>query len=304
MEYKSVLYRTEGRLARITFSRPEKLNALSLDMEDEFLDALVQADADDEVRVIVLNAAGRSFCSGYDMSSTFIPDTPKSRRMLPTMLPDESGMELGEYLRAWRKNDLDITKTQFAISDCRKPVIAAVQGYCFGGGMFIALSCDITIAAENAVFGVPELRHISNTHFVLVGLAGWKNAMRYSLSGDHVDAQEAYRINWVNEVVPTERLEEHTLKLAKRFAMIPLETLELNKAIIRRGFDIMGYRAAMMHWPELGVLSHCSYRSDPRQKLKEATERGGMREYIKVRDEPFRPEPFGPFSENPRAPKP
>ena len=86
-----------------------------------------------------------------------------------------------------------------------KPVIAAVHGWVIGGGFWYSLACDITIAADNSVFGQPEVRHVSNTTFLFAALAGWKAAHRYGLTGDHFDAAEALRLGIVNEVVPVGR---------------------------------------------------------------------------------------------------
>ena len=89
-----------------------------------------------------------------------------------------------------------------------KPIIGAVSGWCLGAASWLALTCHITIAADDAVFGQPQVRHGANTDFIWVALAGFKNALRYSLTGDHVDAQEALRIGLVNQVVPKDQLLE------------------------------------------------------------------------------------------------
>jgi len=107
-----------------------------------------------------------------------------------------------------------------ALMRLAKPIIAAVNGWCLGGGMWYALCSDITIASERAVFGQPEVREIQNSTFLLAALAGWKVAHRYALTGDHFDAAEALRIGIVNEVVAPDALMGAATALARRIALM------------------------------------------------------------------------------------
>lgn len=176
-----------------------------------------------------------------------------------------------------------------------KPVIAAVNGWCMGGGFWYSLACDITIASEKAVFAQPEVRHISNTTFLFAALAGWKAAHRYALTGDHFDAQEALRLGVVNEVVPHEELMPRVRRLAERIAQVPEASVRLNKAITCYGLEAMGLRGGMLINGALSSLAHSSHGPE-REALMAAQQKGGLKAFLDARDGPFLPEPFGPKS--------
>ena len=176
-----------------------------------------------------------------------------------------------------------------------KPVIAAVNGWCMGGGFWYALACDITIASEKATFAQPEVRHISNTTFLFAALAGWKAAHRYALTGDHFDATEALRLGVVNEVVPHEELMPRVRKLAERIAMVPEASVRLNKAITCYGLEAMGLRGGMLVNGILSSIAHSSHGPE-REALTAAQQKGGFKGFLDARDSRFRPEPFGPKS--------
>jgi enoyl-CoA hydratase/carnithine racemase len=176
------------------------------------------------------------------------------------------------------------------------PVIAAVNGWCLGGGLWYALACDITIAADTAVFGQPEVRESQNSTFLLAALAGWKNAHRYALTGDHFDAAEALRIGIINEVVPADQLMDTATRLAKRIAKLPAQSVRINKAITTLGLEAMGLAAALNAGAALSVIAHSSADSADLDELHRIRESHGLRASLRHRDDPFRPEPGGPRS--------
>jgi enoyl-CoA hydratase/carnithine racemase len=176
-----------------------------------------------------------------------------------------------------------------------KPVIAAVHGWVMGGGFWYSLACDMTIAAADAVFAQPEVRHVSNTTFLFAALAGWKAAHRYALTGDHFDAAEALRIGIVNEVVPRAELMPKVLALAERIARVPEPSVRLNKAVTCYGLMAMGIGAGMLMNIPLSNLAHASWNSQRGEQL-EAMQTGGLKAFLEARDGAFRPEPFGPKS--------
>ena len=161
-----------------------------------FTTRLDVAEADDDARVIIITGAGRAFSSGYDIGSV----REAGEIDMDTMIA--KGSNAAEHVSRWFFNDRKMVKNQIHIFELSKPVIACVHGWCMGGGTWLALTCDMTFASEDATFGQPEVRMISNTSFLWVLMAGYKNALRYSLTGDHVDAKEAHRIGLVNEVFP------------------------------------------------------------------------------------------------------
>jgi enoyl-CoA hydratase/carnithine racemase len=284
LNYGSILYDVDGPVATITLNRPEKMNAISRELENDVADALARADADPAVRAVVLTGAGRAFCSGYDMSGEG-----------GLGVPDPEHASIAEYIAGWhRRNSLEIEHLR-QIWDLHTPVIAAVHGYCLGGGLWYSLACDITIASEDAVFGQPEVRGTSSTTFLFAALAGWKAANRYALTGDHFDAAEALRLGVVNEVVPRDRLIGRARALAQRIAMVPEPSVRINRAVTMMGLRAAGIDAGLLLNGVLNSLVHSSY--GPERGALDAIRRArGLRAMLDARDGKFRPEPFGPKS--------
>jgi enoyl-CoA hydratase/carnithine racemase len=187
-------------------------------------------------------------------------------------------------------------------TSCWKPIIAAVNGWAMGGGFWYQLAADITIASDQAVFAQPEVRHISNTTFLLGALCGWKAANRWGLTGDHFDAQEALRIGMVNEVVPHDQLMDATRALAKRIALVPEPSVRLNKSITMLGMQAAGVYSGLLLEGALGALAHSSH-NEFREKLFETQREHGLKAYLDMRDGPFQPEPMGPRSAKGRQKK-
>ncbi len=287
-EYTEVAVDQDGPVRIIAWNRPDQLNTITPNLEVEFRDALIAADKDPSVKVVIFRGAGRCFSAGYDFGNFVKP------RKWPGGLPD--GEDVGEYLERYRQTLRRSWDNQALFSEMDKPVIAQVHSWCMGGGTWYALSTDIICAADDTVFAQPEVRNINGISFVWATRAGWSNALRYSLTGDHIDAQEAYRIGVVNELYPRAELEERTMKLAKRIALLPMESIKLNKAMIRKGMDMMGYRNAHYGTLELSVLAHTAFFRDPIERFQKTGAEQGMKAYLRMRDEPFLPEPFGPRS--------
>ncbi|MDP7414175.1 MAG: enoyl-CoA hydratase/isomerase family protein [SAR202 cluster bacterium] len=287
------LYEEKGPVRLITLNRPEALNSIGEGMEEELHHALDVAEADETARVIILTGAGRAFSAGYDMASV---------REAADTDPDSmiaKGSSAAQHINRWFYNDRKMLKNQTHIFEFSKPVIACVHGWCMGGGTWLSLTCDMTFCSEDAVFGQPEVRHISNSSFLWVLMAGYKNALRYSLTGDHIDAQEAFRIGLVNEVFPDrDAMMAEAFRLAERISMITPETVAANKYIATLGLEMMGLRNAITTNWLLSSIAHSSQRPDfNRREMMEAAMENGMRGFLGVRDGPFQPEPFGPRSE-------
>ncbi len=275
---EELVFARDGPVAVIRLNRPASLNAITPTMERELHAALDLADADETIRAIVLGGEGRAFSSGYDFGEAAEFETETER------------------LAHWWRIHVGAPDRHFHLMELGTPVIAAVKGWCLGGGFWYALSADITLAGENAVFGQPEVRELENSSVLLALLAGWKNAYRYSLTGDHFDAAEALRIGIVNEVVPSEEVESRAIDLGQRIARVPATSVRLNKAITSMGLEAIGVRAALRAAALVSVVIHGSADSPELDELRRVRRTEGMRASLRCRDDPFRPEPGGPRS--------
>lgn len=215
MSYETLILTKENGIATITLNRPDVLNALNTRASDELGMAVEEAGKDASVKVLVITGAGRGFCAGGDVKD--LPLTPGN--------PAASK----ETLETWHKILLGIRRLQ-------KPVIAAVNGIAMGGGMDLALMCDMRIASENARFGSAYVRiggvPDSGGTYLLPKLIGYAKAFELLLTGDIIDAKEAEKIGLVNKVVPAEQLESATKELASKLAGGPPIAMDLIKKAI------------------------------------------------------------------------
>lgn len=278
--YKNLLWEQDGAVLILTLNRPDQMNAISPALDEEIQSALAGADQDPSIRAIVLTGSGRAFCAGYDMGED----------------KDLRGTRTSDALRHLWQLDTKQSNDYLSIMRLATPVIAAVNGWCLGGGLWYALSCDITIASERAVFGQPEVREGQNSTFLLAALAGWKVAHRYALTGDHFDAAEALRIGVVNEVVAHDDLLTTAVSLARRITLLPLEAVRLNKAITTYGLEAMGLRVALDTATLLSIIAQASLDTAELDELRRVRDSEGMRASLAFRDAPFVPEPGGPRS--------
>jgi enoyl-CoA hydratase/carnithine racemase len=289
MPYEKLLYDKDGKVVTITLNRPEAMNALSPDLEREMHEAVDEADADEEVRAIILTGAGRAFSAGFDLSGS---GNSRSR-------PDPNTAPIADYIRSWWSRDYTTPNRLLHFWYVGKPIIAAINGWCMGGGFWYSLACDISIASDQAVFAQPEVRDVSNTTFLMAALCGWKVTNRYALTGDHFDAPEALRIGVVNEVVPHDQLLPRARALADRLALVPEPSVRYNKYVTTLGLEAAGIRAGLTVNSGLSALAHSSH--NPRsEELRRINQEKGLRAFLEMRDGPFQPEPFGPRS-RPRA---
>ncbi|MCH8087793.1 MAG: enoyl-CoA hydratase/isomerase family protein [Chloroflexi bacterium] len=286
-DYETILYEKQRKGVLITLNRPEVLNAISLEMQAELRQAFAEADDDPEVRAVVLTGAGRAFSAGYDIGA--------GRPLAwPYGLPEDANA--AEQINYQRDRDRSENDCMLQIWEMSTPVIAAVNGWCLAGASWYALACHMTYASDQAVFGQPEVRMGDDTNFFWILNAGYKHALRYALTGDHIDAQEALRIGLINDVVPHDDLLETCFKIVDRIALVAPETVKINLQVATRGLYMMGLRNALLLNNELKAMAHLSRSLDFFKPLDEAQRRGGLREFLKLRDGPFQPEPFGPRS--------
>lgn len=268
MGYQAILYETKGPVAVITLNRPQVLNAINRTIIEECHRALDQAEADPQVRVLILMGAGRAFSAGYDLKET--AEDPVSGVV------------------AWRERlEREVRFTQ-RFWDSPKPVIAAVHGYCLAGACDLAMMCDITIAAEGTLFGEPEIRFGSGVvTLIMPWVVGLKKSKELLFTGrDKVDAQEAMRIGMVNSVVPAERLAAEAFALAEEIAKIDPVAIGLTKAAINRTYEIMGLRQGIESNLELDTQIEAA-ETPERREFNRIRKEQGLKAALRWRDARF-----------------
>jgi enoyl-CoA hydratase/carnithine racemase len=288
-DYETILYEKQRHGVLIRLNRPRALNAMNEQLMNELDGALAEAESDAEIRAVVITGTDGAFSAGEDIGGNE-PETA-----WPYGIPVGASLN-AQYNRFRDADRRDILGRHLYRWQYPKPIIAAVSGWCLGAASWLAATCHITIAADDAVFGQPQIRHGANTDFIWVALAGFKNALRYSLTGDHVDAQEALRIGLVNQVVPKDELLETCFALVERIARVPPETVKINLHIATMGMEMMGLRKAWTLNAELAAMARLTKREEFNKRLEDAKKKGGLRAFLRERDEPFQPEPFGPKS--------
>ena len=224
-----VLYELDDKVSIITLNRPEKLNAISADLLHQLLDAFSRADAEPATSVVLLQAEGRSFCAGYDIGAK-APEAGDWRSD-PIKAHKHLSVQLDFEMVPW---------------NLKKPVIAAVQGHVMGGGCELVMLCDLTIAADNASFGEPEIRFSSvGPAIVMPAIIGYKKARELLYFGDAIDAATARELGMVNRVVPLAELKAASLRWAKRLSLISPEALYATKRAVNCTADAAGFRTAL-----------------------------------------------------------
>jgi enoyl-CoA hydratase/carnithine racemase len=264
-----VTYAVDGKIGIVTLNRPDKLNAITPELKALLIERFHEADRDPATSVVVLRAEGRSFSAGYDIG----PNPARAARR-------------GNAL-AWHESLTDDVRLEMTPWDMRKPVIASVQGHCLGGGCEMVMMCDVTIAADDALFGEPEIR-FSNVGPALIMpfIVGLKRARELLYLGDPIDAQTALAWGMVNRVVPRAELAAATMKFARRMALISPEALMATKLGINRGADAAGFRNAIR--AGLDVLAPLyAGRTEVGMKFDEIREKDGLGAALKWRAAQF-----------------
>ncbi len=252
---ETVLYERRGPIALLTLNRPEKLNAVNAEMVAELGRKLDEAEADDQVRVVVLCGAGRAFSAGFDLD-----------------MGEGSGIE---FLRTELQKDFNVIMRFW---DFPKPTISAVHTYCLGSGMEMAVACDITVAAEGCRFGAPEVKFGSGiVALILPWVIGLKQAKELLLTGDdRITPERALAMGLINRVVPEERYLEEALAIARAIAANDRVAVAVTKQAINRSAEVMGMRQALLQGLELGVFAEASETAESRE-FNEILEKEGTK---------------------------
>jgi enoyl-CoA hydratase len=268
--YTTITYDVRDAKAYLTLNRPDRLNAIDDVMPGEIRAAVEQANADDDVRVIVVAGAGRAFCAGYDLKQFAEGDVGDRWRNTTPWDP------VRDY-REMRRNTDDF----FTLWRSLKPTIAKVQGYAVAGGSDIALCCDLIVMADDARIGYPPARVWGcPTTAMWVYRIGAERAKRMLLTGDTIDGTTA--ASWgLGESVPATELDAAVEKLADRISGVPINQLVMQKLMINQAYDNMGLQGTQL----LATLFDGITRHTPEGNwFKDLAEREGFHAAVEWRD--------------------
>lgn len=273
MSYSVVLIDEPAPMVRrITLNRPDKRNALNEALRAEILLALYEADADPDVRVMILRGAGKCFSAGYDLSG----QTPDYGAGSPKM-PFYTAAGDGTFQRM-------VTAGWMSIWDLAKPVIAQVHSYCLAGGSELATCCDLVYVAEDAQIGYPAVRFGTPDNQFHAWFMGMRTAMEMMLTGDSISGIEAVERGWANKAVPVDDLEATVLEVASRITKTPTDIVQINKRTVHRAMEAMGLRTAIRAGTELSALA--THQATFRAFIDNARE-GGLTKALSQRDQPY-----------------
>jgi enoyl-CoA hydratase len=274
--------RTETRdgVRSIVLARPDEYNTITPALRDELAAAIDAAEAERDVRVILLRAEGRAFCAGYGLdwsTAAQAREGSQAARSGPggrvwDSVADHQMMSsfVATYLKLWY---------------ARKPTLAAVQGWCIGGGTDMVLCADLIVAGESASFGYPPARVWGTpTTAMWVYRMGLERAKRYLLTGDEIPARTAAEIGLILEAVPDAELEERAFALAARMARLPLNQLVMLKLLCNQTAEQMGFASSRLLGTLFdGIARHTQEGLDFVARAQQV----GFRQAVRERDDPF-----------------
>ncbi|SOE17319.1 enoyl-CoA hydratase [Hoeflea halophila] len=268
-----VLYQRDGRIARITLNRPEVLNAIDDDVPRELEEAVLRANEEPGVHVIVLSGAGRAFCAGYDLTYYAEASGGKGNSVTQSMPWDP----MKDYAFMMRN-----TERFMSLWRSHKPVVAKVHGFAVAGGSDIALCADLVVMAEDAEIGyMPTRVWGCPTTAMWVYRLGAEKAKRMLFTGDKIDGREAEQIGLVHKAVPPEELDAETERLAERMATVPVNQLMMQKLVINQAIEAMGLKQTQMF---ATVFDGITRHSPEGLNFKHRAETEGWKKAVKERD--------------------
>ena len=272
-DYQEILYRTEGRVATITFNRPQLHNAMSRLLRDETTTALKRAEADDTVSVVVIDGAGKSFCSGYDVGAQSYDGMEHVD--LP-MFDDWTDRLARDILSDW-----------FTIWDLMKPVVAKVHGNCLAGGTEVMSMCDVIFVTDEARIGYPATRAQATPDLAFFP---WRlspaRAKYLQLTGNIITGKTAADWGWATKSFPAEEFDAAVTREVTAMASIEPDMLAANKLSCNQAYEIMGMRTGLY---AVTPWHHASHRTRPNAGVfrKMANEQG-LKAALEWRDAAFR----------------
>lgn len=266
--YQTITLQCSQPVAVLTLNRPQRLNAINKQMLGEIEDALDKVEGDDGTRALVVTGAGGNFSSGFDLKEQ-MESRPTGEETWRGIL----ARDFSAVTRFW---------------SLKKPTVAAVNGYCLAGGCELALCCDITVAAQDAIFGEPELRFGAGiVVMILPWLVGPKRAKEIILTGaDRITADQALDWGLVNRVVAAGEVEATAMALARHIAVIDPMLVQQTKRAINRTFEIMGLTEALDEALDIDLAIEGKGSID-KQRFMEIARHEGLRAAIAWRDARF-----------------
>lgn len=260
-QYITTEYMDEGSIVRVMLNRPEFRNAQNRGLLVELDDALLTAEADDQVKVVILGGVGPTFSAGHDLGT---PDQRRERTPGPDMHPTWAaygGTKLGAEQRARQEWHFFFANT-LRWRNLRKVTIAQVQGQCYSAGLMLAWACDFIVASKDAQF-----TDVVGTRLGMCGLEyfahpwefGARRAKELLMTGDSIGAEEAHRLGMVSKVFENETLTDDTLAFARRIALLPSVTALMIKESVNQTVDNQGFYNALQSCFTLHQLNHAHW---------------------------------------------
>ena len=289
MQFETLLYSVDGPVATITLNRPGHLNTIVPPMPDEIEAAVNAAVRDEDVKVIILRGAGRSFCGGFDFGTGF--------HHWDDYITTDGAWDAGKDFMFATAQAVSPTQKFMSLWRSPKPVIAQVHGWCVGGGSDYALCADLVIASEDARIGTPYSRmwgaYLSGLWLYRLGLT---KAKEYALTGKPLSGREAADCGLINQAVPFVDLEATVRRTAAQLASIPLSQLSAMKLIVNQAYENMGLASTQALGP---ILDGLMRNTPDAKRFIELAREQGVRAAVAQRDGPF-----GDYSQAPKDEQP
>ncbi|WP_019170090.1 enoyl-CoA hydratase/isomerase family protein [Pseudaminobacter salicylatoxidans] len=248
----------------LTLNRPDKMNAMNQELGDALEDAIGRAVKDPEIRAVIITGAGRAFTAGFDLG----------------------GEDFEMDAEAWREDIGANMRRMQMIREAPIPIIAAVNGYALAGGLELMMCCDMTIAAEDAMLGEPEVRHVSAPPtLMLPWTVPMIHARHLMYTGDLIDGREAERIHLVNKAVPRDQLKAEVEKLARKCARMPGAAIKFAKAALNHQQQTAGLDSSWTYNRETTAILHASEEGRYWMRL---LKEHSLKDFLAIREKPFR----------------
>lgn len=264
-KFETIITEKTGRIGIIRLNRPKKLNAINSKMVEEVTTALQKFSYDDGIGAIVLAAEGRAFSAGFDLKELAEMEISSAKKWASILRTD-----LDFVMQFW---------------DSPKPTIAAIHGYCIGGAMELAVSCDLTIADAETVMGEPEMKFGSSiAALVLPWLTGPKQAKELLLTAqDQLSSQRAYELGLINEITQNGKHIQRAIQIAQNIASYSPISVQMTKKAINQSLNIAGMREALLAAVDTATLIEANVREE-NLEFERIRKTKGMKAALEWRD--------------------